>query len=71
MTVCKGFDGAASVLLKGRRLAFRVLAEGEAAVAVAGGKDVRDRVDAAKAAQAARLVPHGAALPLLYLLYLF
>ena len=54
VTVCKGFDGTASVLLKGRKLAFRVLAEGEAAVAVAGGKDVRDRVDAAKAAQAAR-----------------
>ncbi len=68
VTVCKGFDGTASVLLKGRRLAFRVLAEGGAAVAVAGGKDVRDRVDAAKAAQAARLVPHGAALPLLCLL---
>ncbi len=39
---------------QGRRLAFRVLAEGEAAVAVEDEKGVRDRVDAAKAAQAAR-----------------
>ena len=54
VTVCKGFDGAASVLLKGRKLAFRVLAEGEAAVPVADEKDVRERVDAAKAEQAAR-----------------
>ena len=54
VTVCKGFDGAASVLLKGRKLAHRVLAEGEAAVPVADEKDVRERVDAAKAEQAAR-----------------
>ncbi len=39
---------------QGRRLAFRVLAEGEAAVAVEDEKGVRDRVDAAKAAQAGR-----------------
>ena len=54
VTVCKDFDGTASVLLKGRKLAFRVLAEGEAAVPVADEKDVRERVDAAKAEQAAR-----------------
>ena len=54
VTVCKGFDGTVAVLLDGRRLAFRVLAEGEAAVAVEDEKGVRDRVDAAKAAQAAR-----------------
>ena len=54
VTVCKGFDGAVTVLLDGRRLAFRVLAEGEAAVAVEDEKGVRDRVDAAKAEQAAR-----------------
>ena len=54
MTVCKGFDGSVAVLLGGRRLAFRVLAEGEAAVPIADEKDVRERVDAAKAAQAAR-----------------
>ena len=54
VTVCKGFDGAVAVLLDGRRLAFRVLAEGEAAVAVEDEKGVRDRVDAAKAEQAAR-----------------
>ncbi len=54
VTVCKGFDGAASVLLEGRKLAHRVLAEGEAAVPVEDEKGVRDRVDAAKAEQAAR-----------------
>ena len=54
VTVCKGFDGTVAVLLDGRRLAYRVLAEGEAAVAVEDEKGVRDRVDAAKAAQAAR-----------------
>ena len=54
VTVCKGFDGTASVLLEGRRLAFRVLGEGEAAVPVEDEKGVRDRVDAAKAEQAAR-----------------
>ena len=54
VTVCKGFDGSVEVLRDGRRLSFRVLAEGEAAVPVADEKDVRERVDAAKAAQAAR-----------------
>ena len=54
VTVCKGFDGAASVLHKGRKLAHRVLAEGEAAVPVEDEKGVRSRVDAAKAEQAAR-----------------
>ena len=54
VTMRKGFDGAASVLLKGRKLAFRVLAEGEAAVPVEDGKGVGSRVDAAKAEQAAR-----------------
>ena len=54
VTVCKGFDGSVAVLREGRRLAFRVLVEGEAAVPLADEKDVRERVDAAKAAQAAR-----------------
>ena len=54
VTVCKGFDGSVAVLLGGRRLSFRVLAEGEAAVPVADEKDVRERVDEAKAKQAAR-----------------
>ncbi len=54
VTVCKGYDGSVAVLLGGRRLSFRVLAEGEAAVPVADEKDVRERVDAAKAKQAAR-----------------
>ena len=49
-TVCEGFDSA-SVLLKERKLAFRVLAEG---VPVEGGKGGRGRVNAAKAEQAAR-----------------
>ena len=53
VTVCKGFDGSVAVLREGRRLAFRVLAEGEAAVPVADEKDVRERVDAAKAARPA------------------
>ena len=52
--MCKGFDGTVAVLLDGHRLAFRVLVEGEAAVAVEYEKGVRDRVDAAKAAQTAR-----------------
>ena len=34
VTVCQGFDGSVAVLLKGRRLAFRVLAEGGPSVAV-------------------------------------
>ena len=51
MTVCKGYDGSVAVLLGGRRLAFRVLAEGEAAVPVADGKDIREWVGAAKAAR--------------------
>ena len=35
MTVCKGYDGSVTVLLGGRRLAFRAMGEGEAAVPVA------------------------------------
>ena len=54
VTVCKGCDGSMSVLLGGRRLAFRVLAEGEAAVPVADEKDVGERVDEARAKQASR-----------------
>ena len=54
VTVCQGFDGTVSVLHKGRKMAFRVLAEGEAAVPVEDEKGVRDRVDQIKAAQAAR-----------------
>ena len=54
MTVCKSFDGSVTVLRDGRRLPFRVLAEGEAAVPVADKKDIRQRVDEAKATQAAR-----------------
>ena len=54
MTVCKGFDGSVTVLREGRRLPFRVLADGGAAVPVADAKDVRRRVDEAKAAQDAR-----------------
>ena len=54
VTVCKGFDGAATVLHKGRRLDFRVLAEGGEAVSVEDGKGVRDRVERARVEQAAR-----------------
>ena len=54
VTACKGCDGSVAVLLGGRRLAFRVLAEGEAAAPVADEKNVGDRVDEAKAKQASR-----------------
>ncbi len=54
VTVCKGLDGAATVLHKGRRLDFRVLAEGGEAVSVEDGKGVRDRVGRARVEQAAR-----------------
>ena len=52
--VCQGFDGSVAVLRKGRRLAFRVLAEGGPSVAVEDEKEVRDRVDKAQAAQGVR-----------------
>ena len=54
VTVCKGYDGTATVLHKGRSLDFRVLAEGEAAVPVEDEKGVRDRVEEARVEQAAR-----------------
>ena len=54
VTVCKGFDGSVTVLREGRKMAFRVLAEGEAPVPVEDEKGVRDRVDEAKAKQASR-----------------
>ena len=54
VTVCQGFDGSVAVLRKGRRLAFRVLAEGGPSVAVEDEKGVRDRVGKAQAAQASR-----------------
>ena len=57
VTVRKGFDGSVAVLRDGRRLPFRVLAEGEAAVPVADGKDVRQRVD--EAVEAGRDGPKG------------
>ena len=54
VTVCKGFDGAVTVLRDGRELPARLLAEGAAAPPVADGKTVRGRVDEFKAEQHAR-----------------
>ena len=52
--VCDAFGGKVDVLRKGRPLAFRVLAEGEAPIALEDGKSVRRAVDEAKARQRAR-----------------
>lgn len=54
VTVCDAFGGEVSVLCKGRPLAFRVLAEGEAPVALDDEKSVQHTVDQAKARQRAR-----------------
>ena len=54
MTVCKGFDGAVTVLRDGRELAVRLLAEGEQPLPVEDEKSVRLRVDRAKAEQKSR-----------------
>ena len=51
VTVCDAFGREVSVLCKGRPLAFRVLAEGEAPVALDDGKSVRHTVNEAKARQ--------------------
>ena len=49
VTVCKGFDGAVTVLPGGRELPVRLLGEGEDPSPVADGKSVRSRVNRAKA----------------------
>ena len=54
VTVCKGFDGAVTVLRDGRELAVRLLAEGEEPLPVEDEKSVRLRVDRAKAEQQSR-----------------
>ena len=54
VTVCDAFGGEVSVLCKGRPLTFRVLAEGEAPVALDDEKSVQHTVDQAKARQRAR-----------------
>jgi len=54
VTVCKGFDGAVTVLRDGRELTVRLLAEGEDPLPVEDGKSVRLRVDRAKAEQQSR-----------------
>ena len=54
VTVCKAFDGSATVLREGRELPVRLLAKGEEPIPVEDGKTVRGRVDAAKAEQRAR-----------------
>ncbi|MDE0270079.1 MAG: hypothetical protein OXP11_02620 [Gammaproteobacteria bacterium] len=54
VTVCKGYDGAVTVLRDGRELPVRLLGEGGEPPPVEGGKTVRSRVDRAKAAQRSR-----------------
>ena len=54
VTVCKGFDGAVTVLRGGRELPVRLLGEGEDPSPVEDGKSVRQRVDRAKAEQRSR-----------------
>ena len=54
MTVWKDFDGAATVLQKGRSLGFRVLAEGRRQFPVEDEKEVPDRVEEVRVEQAAR-----------------
>ena len=54
VTVCKGFDGAVTVLRDGRELPVRPLAEGAEPPPVEDGKTVRLRVERAKAEQRTR-----------------
>ena len=54
VTVCKGHDGAVTVLRDGRELPVRPLGEGGEPPPVEGGKTVRSRVGLAKAAQRSR-----------------
>lgn len=54
VTVCKGCDGAVTVLRDGRELPARLLGEGGEPPPVEDGKTVRSRVDRAKAAQQSR-----------------
>ena len=56
VTVCKGFDGAVTVLRGGRELPVRLLGEGEDPSPVEDGKSVRQRVHRAKAEQRSRSV---------------
>ena len=53
-TVCEGFDGRVAILRDGRSFAFRVLAEGEATVAVEDEKSIRHAVDRVKVRQQVR-----------------
>ena len=54
VTVCKGFDGAVTVLRDGRELPVGLLAEGAVPVPVEDEKTVRLRVERAKAEQRSR-----------------
>ena len=54
VTVCKGWDGAVTVLREGRELPVRLLVEGGTVLPVEDGKSVRSRVDRAKARQRSR-----------------
>ncbi len=51
VTVCKGHDGAVTVLRDGRELPVMLLGEGGDPPPVEGGRTVRSRVDLAKAAE--------------------
>ena len=53
-TASTGSDGTGTVLHKGRRLDFRVLAEGDVAASVGHEEGVQDRAEEARAEQAAR-----------------
>ena len=54
VTVCKGFDGAVTVLRGGRELPVRLRGEGEDPSPVENGKSERQRVDRAKEEQRSR-----------------
>ena len=54
VTLCEGFDGAVTVLSKGRELSFRLLAEGEPPIPVEDEKSVHNRIDQIRQQQAAK-----------------
>ena len=56
ITVCEAFDGTVTLLHKGRKLAYRLLAEGEAPTPLADEKNVQAIVEQAKVRQARK--PH-------------
>ena len=53
VTLCEGFDGAVTILSKGRQLPFRLLAEGEPPIPIEDEKSVHNRIDQIQQQQAA------------------